>query len=533
VTRPAVALHTDDRTVKHRSLGPEAMITAGQADREVRAGLPRWLDVVLAGGALLLVLPVLVLAALAVKLSSTGPVLFRQERIGRKGRPFFLVKFRSWRQNGDRPAVTAGDHPLITPVGRFLRKTKLDELPSFWNVVRGDMSLVGPRPEVPRLVDMSDPLWRETLSARPGITDLVTLALRNEQDLMAQAQLRFGDTEQFYRLQLQRWKLDGYVRYLRQRTPWTDLRILLQTAFSILGWSPTGPPTMTDIVAVSGADRSTPVSQARWWPNVIPRPAQFVLDSVIVAASFLLAHLLRLDFVPTQQTWVEMRAQTPVVVAINLVALWFAGAHRVIWRYVTLVDQKRFALAVAGAAVPLLAMRLALPDNLPALRIPLSVIVMTEVLALLSLVGLRVSRRLVFEAWERDAMARDADTTSRKPVLFIGAGRAGLLAVQEVLARGDSGIDVKGFVDDDPAKTGSVVYGVPVLGTTKDLPRLVSELRIDHILMTIVGGDPEELRRIVDTCQRINVPLQTLPNLHAILQGHPEVNEPAASEMRA
>lgn len=509
--------------------GPTALAGESPQASAARAGLPRWVDVALAGAALLVALPALLVAAAAVKLSSSGPVFFRQERVGRAGRPFYLIKFRTWRQQGDRPPVTAGNNPLITPVGRLLRKTKLDEVPSFWNVVRGDMSLVGPRPEVPRLVDLDDPLWTETLSARPGITDSVTLALRNEQDLMAQAQLRFGDLELFYRHQLQRWKLDGYVRYLRQRNAWTDALILLQTALSIIGWSRTGPPTLADILTVSEGRNRRADTAVRWWPSTISRPTQLVLDAMVVSGTFVLAYVLRFDFTPAWQDIEDIRVQLPLVVAVHLAALWLAGAHRVIWRYITLLDQKRFVLAVAGAAAVLMALRLALPDGLRTLRVPLSVTVVNAALAFLALTGIRGFRRFVFESWERDTTAGSHEPATSRPVLFIGAGRAGLLAVREVLARGDSQVDVKGFVDDDPAKTGSLIHGVPVLGTTNDLARLVREFSIDHVLLTIIGADTQELQRITAACEGAGVPLRILPNLHDILQGRDPAPEPPAA----
>jgi lipopolysaccharide/colanic/teichoic acid biosynthesis glycosyltransferase len=128
------------------------------------------------------------------------------------------------------PQVTAGGDRRITGVGRWLRRSKLDELPELWNVLRGDMSFVGPRPEVPAYVDASDPLWREILLVRPGLTDPVTVALRDEESLLKSA----SDPERYYRETLQPQKLEGYRAYLRRRTWKSDLRVLWQTAGAIL-----------------------------------------------------------------------------------------------------------------------------------------------------------------------------------------------------------------------------------------------------------------------------------------------------------
>jgi FlaA1/EpsC-like NDP-sugar epimerase len=191
----------------------------------------------------------------------------------------------------------------------------------------------------------------------------------------------------------------------------------------------------------------------------------------------------------------------------------------VIWRYISLIDLKRFVMAITSAAVPLLAMRLFLPLGLQGLKVPLSVIVINAMLAFMGLTGLRVFRRLVFESWEREARAHETPRKLRKAVLLVGAGRAGVMAMREILARGDTEIEVKGFVDDDPVKTGSLVHGVKVLGTTEELPRLVPQMGIDHVVITIVGAAPPEIRRIMDVCDEIPVKARVIPDFHEILQG--------------
>ncbi len=139
-----------------------------RATTRLPTGIPRWLEAGVAGALLVVVAPLFAALALGVRLSSAGPVLFRQERVGQGGRPFTMLKFRSMRVNGRGPQITATGDDRVTGFGRFLRRTKLDELPELWNVVRGDMALVGPRPEVPCYVDLDDPAWAEVLRCRPG-----------------------------------------------------------------------------------------------------------------------------------------------------------------------------------------------------------------------------------------------------------------------------------------------------------------------------------------------------------------------------
>jgi lipopolysaccharide/colanic/teichoic acid biosynthesis glycosyltransferase len=216
----------------------------------VRNGIPRPIEAALASLGLFLCSPVLAVVALGVRVTSRGPVLFRQQRIGRGGVGFTLLKFRTMRKDAEGARVTARGDWRITPLGRWLRTFKLDELPELWNVVRGDMSLVGPRPEVPRYVNLANPLWRDVLQARPGITDPVTLRLRNEEDLMASAP---GDRERFYLETLQPYKLAGYREYLQRRSFLSDIGMLLRTLLAIVVPSLAPPPSLDEVRAVAAA----------------------------------------------------------------------------------------------------------------------------------------------------------------------------------------------------------------------------------------------------------------------------------------
>ena len=210
----------------------------------VNRGLPRWFEGALAAGGLVALSPVFALCALLVRLTSSGPAFFRQERVGRAGKMFTLYKFRTMvtGQNGD--LITARKDSRITRAGRFLRRLKLDELPQIYNVLRGDMSFVGPRPEVIDYVDFTNPLWREVLSARPGITDPVALRLRNEEALLATAL----NKDKFYREVIQPYKLNGYVEYMRIKSTRNDLRVIRQTLTAIfLPGRISPPPTLNEI----------------------------------------------------------------------------------------------------------------------------------------------------------------------------------------------------------------------------------------------------------------------------------------------
>jgi lipopolysaccharide/colanic/teichoic acid biosynthesis glycosyltransferase len=202
---------------------------AAGSDPELRK---RAFDVAVALVSLLLLLPVLAAIALAVQLDTPGPVLFRQWRVCRRGDLFQLLKFRTMVVDADRlaPNVSASSDPRVTRVGRFLRRSYLDELPQLFNVLRGDMSLVGPRPETPEFVELYTPEERRVLSVRPGLVGPSTLAFMDEAELLAQA----SDPVAFYQTTLLHERVRADLGYLARRSLGYDIRLLATQALAIL-----------------------------------------------------------------------------------------------------------------------------------------------------------------------------------------------------------------------------------------------------------------------------------------------------------
>lgn len=188
-------------------------------------------DIAVSALLLIVLSPLLALLAVMVWRSSPGPILFRQERVGLNGKPFMLLKFRSMRQSNEGPAVTAGGDARITRVGAFMRQWKLDELPQFINVLRGEMALVGPRPEVPRYVQHYTPEQMQVLSVKPGITGLTQLEYRHEERMLAGRE----DVEHAYIHEIMPAKLELDLQYIRNRTLVGDLALLVRTAGAVLG----------------------------------------------------------------------------------------------------------------------------------------------------------------------------------------------------------------------------------------------------------------------------------------------------------
>lgn len=192
----------------------------------------RVFDIVFSALGLIVLFPFLLLIWLAVLLEGGRPGLFLQQRVGRNGNPFHIVKFRTMthRPGDEQGGFDAGNQCRVTKVGRFLRKTKLDELPQLWNVLKGEMALVGPRPEVQEWVDAYPEQWSRILTVRPGMTDPASILFRDEEERLARA----ADPRQAYSDEVLPRKLEIYRSYVGERSFLGDMRILIQTVWAVL-----------------------------------------------------------------------------------------------------------------------------------------------------------------------------------------------------------------------------------------------------------------------------------------------------------
>ena len=187
----------------------------------------RVFDIVVSLGALIVLLPFLVAISIWIKLSSKGAVFYEQERVGESFKPFMLYKFRSMVVGADKigPGVTSGDDPRITKIGKVLRRTKIDELPQLLNVLKGEMSLVGPRPELMKFVETQKEAYKKVLSVKPGITDNASIAYRNEEEIMKQ----YENKERAYIEEILPQKIKLYNEYIENISFVRDIKLILQT----------------------------------------------------------------------------------------------------------------------------------------------------------------------------------------------------------------------------------------------------------------------------------------------------------------
>lgn len=194
--------------------------------------MKRLFDILLSGLGLLIISPLFLIVAIWIKLDSPGPIFYRQVRVGRYNRDFRIFKFRSMRIGSDKGSLVTigGRDPRITRSGYFIRKFKIDELPQLINVLVGDMSLVGPRPEVRHYVNYWTEEQMHVLDVRPGITDPASIKFRNENELLAQAE----DPEKYYIEVIMQEKIKLYLDYVKKNSLWYDIKLIFQTFWVII-----------------------------------------------------------------------------------------------------------------------------------------------------------------------------------------------------------------------------------------------------------------------------------------------------------
>jgi len=247
---------------------------------------------------------------------------------------------------------------------------------------------------------------------------------------------------------------------------------------------------------------------------MLVRGMQMLLDGVVTGFSFVLAHVLRLDGWPTGIDSQRMLLLLPYVVIGRVVINRVTGIYRRVWRYTGLSDALYLAATTGIVSIVLMALRIGFPYYPSYLAVPIGIIVIEYFGSTVGMSSIRVFRRLMYEHAKRlDTSA----ASSIRTVLLAGAGDAGIMTLREISARRDLGMHVCGFVDDDEKKIGSIIRGVSVLGKISDLPDLIATYRVDQVIITMASAPRKTLRRILDSCQLLNVHVKIVPGLYEII----------------
>lgn len=254
-----------------------------------------------------------------------------------------------------------------------------------------------------------------------------------------------------------------------------------------------------------------------FWTRHLRREVQFLLDLAVLSGAFAAAYLLRFDFQVPREQISDALVQAPFVVLVQFACLLLIGVYNFVWRYIGMAEIQVFVRAAVYSGIPFLLLRLGLPDSLDSWKIPLSVILMDSLFAFGGLLCIRIVRRALYERHERDRRGRKPESQRPKNVLLAGAGHAGALAVREIRGRGDTSHVLVGFVDDAVEKQGSVIAGLSVLGTTKDVATLIAEYSIDQVIITMSDAPAATIRHIVSACDRSGTRVRIIPGYYEIL----------------
>lgn len=469
----------------------------------------RLFDVTLALMGLFLLSPIFVLIAVLIKRDSVGPVFYWGKRVGKGQRPFHILKFRTMAEtqasyNG--PRVTGKGDSRITPIGQWLRDTKINELPQLWNVLKGDMSFVGPRPEDETFVKhWPEDAQLKLLSIRPGITSPASVLYRDEENL-----LQTGNVVDDYLKHILPSKLRLDLIYVRHRSFLTDLDVIFWTLLALL-------PQLKS--------KTVPEHMLFWGPlsRFINRYfSWFILDSLSAFVAVAITGVIWRTTGP-----LELGIQASIGVALSIAIIFslmnaLLGVGRVVWSTAGVGDALTVAFSTGLATfVLLLANHFWHPRTqyIPywgTRLLPSGMLIIVGLFSLAGFVGMRYRMRIVTGLSAHWMSIRGSEGIVGERVLIVGAGKMGEMAIYLLQKSGlAQAFSIVGMIDDDPRKQGSRIHGHQVLGDTADISQLVRTHDVGLIMFAIENITPAEKERILEQCDCKSTRTIVMPNVLA------------------
>ena len=463
-------------------------------------------DILIALVALIILSPAFLIIAVLIKRDSEGPVFYSGLRSGKGGGTFNILKFRTMYEkpeNHDGPKITGENDPRITPFGGWLRDTKLNELPQLWNVLKGEMSLVGPRPEDPDIVatwlaDTRD----EILSIRPGITSPASVLYRDEEAMLSNEKLM---ETYFGMIQPSKLRLDQL--YVRHRSMWVDIDVILWTFLILLpGLTKFKPPERL----LYGGIMTRGANYLSSW---------FVIDFFVALFAISASGILLRTLGP-----IHIGALQGVAVAFYFAIVFtivgaLVGIQRIHWSKASPADVFELLLTSLLAAVVLLGV------NLINNRLPNYLIISGAVTTFFGLVLTRYRYRLITGSASRWLKFRKGGAIYQERILIIGSGDAGSYAAWMLTNSKEAlKFHVVGYLDDDIHKHGIRFRGIKVLGDTQELKTIVSDYDVGIILYAIHNIPKEKQDEILQKCGETSAQVVMFPDVIAQLSNAMEKN---------
>jgi lipopolysaccharide/colanic/teichoic acid biosynthesis glycosyltransferase len=431
--------------------------------------IKRTFDIVLALLGLILLCPFFLAAAILIKLDSKGPVFFRQVRVGKNGTPFEMLKFRTMMESMHwaGPPVAPRNDPRVTSFGAILRRFKINEFPQLFNVLKGDMSFVGPRPEVPELFAFYGPEEKRIVSVRPGIVGPSQIQMRNEEELYAED----VDPKEYYLTHILPKKLKIDLEYVDNRSFLKDILFIVHGI----------------LITLTGA-----ITRRHLFENS-EQIAVFVCDTFICAFSYLLAYFLRFEgqLSPVHQ---EIILRTlPCVVVGRMLALTYYGLYGTLVFYMSYDDLIKVLKGVTVSSLLIILLTFLVGER----SHPRSVFAIDWFIVIGLLEGYRMAIRILRRRLKGDRKKL------RKRILIYGADGMGDLAVRYWRMERDG--EVVGFVDNDPKKLRKRFRGLKILGSRHDIEAIVRLYHVDQVVIATRDIASEELDHIESLCDEADV----------------------------
>ncbi len=471
----------------------------------IDAFLRRGLDICASIFGLLVLAPFFIWIAIRIRQDSPGPIFYRGPRIGRFGKNFGILKFRTMHERPESyrgALVTARDDPRITPFGAWLRNTKINELPQLWNVLVGDMSLVGPRPEDPKIAENWPASVRSMLlKVRPGITSPATILYRDEEAFLQSHHSVMDD----YLRDIMPSKLRLDTLYIKNRSILTDLDIVFWTVVVLLPYI-----------------KRIPIPQHRlyWGPLAIFTSrylSWFLIDALIAFSAIGLTGLIWRTSGPLDIGVLPSIGLALIVSVLFSVINALLGLYAVEWSRAPASDTFNLGLSITVATMVIL---FPLSYFIPEFGLlPGGLIIVSAVLSLAGFITVRYKERLLTGLATRWLNFRSGASAIGERILIVGAGENSQVATwflrQSKLA---NAFTVVGMVDDDPRKLGLKYDGNRVIGTTRQIPELAKKYDIGVIFYTITNISKADRLAILARCAECEAIVAVLPDMLETLQ---------------
>ncbi len=466
----------------------------------------RLLDIAIAFFGILFLSPFFLVVIFLIKRDSPGPIFYKGRRAGKNGKDFNILKFRTMYENKasySGAKVTAGDDPRITPIGKFLRETKLNELPQLWNVLVGEMSMVGPRPEDPEIARAwPEDVRKEILSVQPGVTSPASVLYRHEETMLQSRNLMDR-----YLMDILPSKLRLDQLYIRQRTVLSDLDVMFWTSVALF-------PRMKNFNIPEHLLYRGPMSLF-----VNRYISWFTMDFLVSLASITLAGVLRRLSSPLD-VGVEVSAALALLIALMFSLLnTVMGINRINWSRASAGEAIDIGISTVIVTLVLFLVNLIVPGGA---FLPPIVLVTSGMFSFAGFIIIRYRGRLISGIASRWLGVRHAKMDLLgEPVLVIGGGETARFA-NWLLRNGPlaQAFNIIGIVDDDPTKIGSQMDGLRVIGRTDEIPHIIRKFDIGLILFAITEIQPSESERILDMCKSSSTRVIMVPDIMDSLRAH-------------